>query len=92
METVICAKQLRKEYYVGKQVCVAVKNISMEIKKGQMVAIIGPSGCGKTTLINMLGGLISATSGEIFIQGKRWSKYSEKENIRLKKRMFSFCF
>ena len=50
METVICAKQLRKEYYVGKQVCVAVKNISMEIKKGQMVAIIGPSGCGKQHL------------------------------------------
>ena len=90
METVICAKQLRKEYYVGKQVCVAVKNISMEIKKGQMIAIIGPSGCGKTTLINMLGGLISATSGEIFIQGKRWSKYSEKEKASIRNSYVSY--
>ena len=48
---------------------VAVKNISFEIKKNKTLGLLGPNGCGKTTSIGMMLGLITPSSGEIFIDG-----------------------
>lgn len=49
---------------------VAVSNVSLSIKKGEVVSLIGPSGCGKSTLLNMGSGLYAPTSGEVFVKGK----------------------
>lgn len=50
---------------------VAVSNISLSIKKGEVVSLIGPSGCGKSTLLNMGSGLYAPTSGEVYVKGQR---------------------
>lgn len=48
----------------------AIDHVNLEVKEGEFVMIVGPSGCGKTTLINILGGLNTATSGEVLLDGK----------------------
>ena len=55
---------------------VAVDNISFEIKKNDTLGLLGPNGCGKTTSIGMMLGLITPTSGKIFINGINWSRCS----------------
>ena len=47
-----------------------IKNISFQLKKGELVSFLGPSGCGKTTLLNIIGGLDRYTSGNLIINGK----------------------
>ena len=57
----------------------ALNEVSLEIKKGEFVAIMGPSGCGKSTLLNILGTLDSSTSGKYFFDGKEIDKMSESQ-------------
>ena len=49
---------------------IALDGVSLEIGKGELVALLGPSGCGKTTLLRIIGGLTPADSGEVFIDGE----------------------
>lgn len=65
------AIDLTKIYEDGKKGLVtAIDHVNLEVKDGEFVMIVGPSGCGKTTLINILGGLNTATSGEVLLDGK----------------------
>jgi len=52
---------------------IALDGVSLEIGKGELVALLGPSGCGKTTLLRIIGGLTPADSGEVFIDGEEAS-------------------
>lgn len=58
------------DIYTGQHVA-AIEDVSLEIGKGEFVAILGPSGCGKTTLLNMVAGFIPPTQGEILLNGRR---------------------
>ncbi len=58
-----------KIYHQGTQQVTAVDHVSMEVPRGEFLAITGPSGCGKSTLINLLGGLDIPTDGEVIIDG-----------------------
>jgi taurine transport system ATP-binding protein len=49
----------------------ALKNISLDLKKGELLSILGPSGCGKTTLLNIIAGFLSPTSGQVTLNGKQ---------------------
>jgi ABC-2 type transport system ATP-binding protein len=53
---------------------VAVRDLSLEVKSGEIVALLGPNGAGKTTTLRMLGGLIAPSSGEISIDGVRLTR------------------
>ena len=50
---------------------VAIENISLDIKKGELVSILGPSGCGKTTILRLIAGLIEPTSGDVIVDGAK---------------------
>ncbi|MGQ5708335.1 ABC transporter ATP-binding protein [Lactobacillus sp. PSON] len=69
-------KNLKKVYDNGHQ---AIKNVSFSVKKGDLVCLLGPSGCGKTTMLNILAGLLSPTSGEILFDGKSVVKTAPKD-------------
>ena len=80
----IQVKNLTKNFVRNKSSFDAVNNVSLEIKKGEFVAIIGHSGSGKTTLFNMIAGLIHPTEGSVFIDGQDFSGMSEKEKSKFR--------
>lgn len=65
-ETIVAFRKLRKDYGA----LTVVPELSLEIRRGELVCLLGPSGCGKTTTLRMLAGFISPTSGEILIEGQ----------------------
>ena len=70
----------------------AVDGISFHIKQGELVVIVGPSGAGKTTVLNMLGGMDTITSGEIWVDGVDISKYSSKQLTKYRRNDVGFVF
>src|ERR1700726_2363154 len=70
----ITLKDIYKTYYLGEIDVPVLKGVSLEIGKGEMVALMGASGSGKTTLMNLLGGLDRPTSGEYWLDGEEISK------------------
>ena len=68
MTAVLSCRSLSKSYDTGAGLVEAVKDVDLDIRKGEFTAIIGPSGSGKTTLLSMLGGLERPSSGEILIE------------------------
>ncbi|RVU70142.1 MULTISPECIES: ABC transporter ATP-binding protein [Lactobacillus] len=82
-EKFVEVKNLRKVYDNGHE---AIKNVSFSVKRGDLVCLLGPSGCGKTTILNMLAGLLSPTSGDILFDGK------SVVNIAPKDRQIGYVF
>ena len=76
-ERAVFASSLCKEYRIGDLVIEALKDLDLEVKKGEFVSIYGPSGAGKTTLLNLIGGLDNPTSGKIVVFGHDLNTYDE---------------
>jgi putative ABC transport system ATP-binding protein len=76
----------------GRTAVHAVRGVSFLIRKGELVALIGRSGSGKTTLLNMVGGLDSPTSGEVFVAGHNVSKLPARERTLLRRSTIAFIF
>jgi len=70
----------------------ALREVSLEIKDGEFVAIMGPSGCGKTTLLNIMGLLDTPTEGTYTFNGKDVSQLSEREHTKIRKGTIGFVF
>ena len=62
--TVISIQNLVKQFPVGREFFTALKNITLDLRKGEFTGLVGPSGSGKTTLLNIIGGLDSSTEGK----------------------------
>ena len=75
----IALDHVEKLYYVGEVTITAVSDISFTVDKGEFVVVVGPSGAGKTTVLNILGGMDSCTSGTITVDGQTISSYGPKE-------------
>ncbi len=76
-EKVVLASSLCKQYQIGSLTIDAVKNLDLEVEKGEFVSIYGPSGAGKTTLLNLIGGLDKPTSGKVVVFGHDLGTYDE---------------
>lgn len=70
----------------------AVNNISLSVEKGEFTAIMGPSGSGKSTLVSMLSGIMKATSGDIFIEGKNICTLKKSEMSAFRREKMGFVF
>lgn len=81
-----------KIYKMGEVEVAAADGISFEIEEGEFVVVVGPSGAGKTTILNMLGGMDTPTSGNIVLDGGRISDFSEKELTFYRRYDIGFVF
>lgn len=89
---VIHLENVYKIYNQGENEVRALNGVSLDIKKGEFVAIVGASGSGKSTLMNMLGCLDTPTSGEYFIDGERVSDLNDNELSFIRNKRIGFIF
>lgn len=92
METLIDIKKVTKKYKLGETPTVALNDISLQIGRGEIVVILGPSGGGKTTLLNVISGLDTVTSGHIYYEGEDISKYNDRKITKFRKENLGFIF
>lgn len=85
-------KDVTKEYRMGEVTIKAVNGINFEIEKGEFTVIVGPSGAGKTTVLNILGGMDTCTSGEVIVGGERVDSYSKKKLTGYRRDDVGFVF
>lgn len=85
-------RSVSKIYRMGEVKITAVDRMSFTISKGQFVVIVGPSGAGKTTVLNILGGMDSASSGHIFVDGEDISAFDSRGLARYRREDIGFVF
>ncbi len=85
-------KQVSKTYIMGDQEIHAAQGVSLEIEQGEFVVMLGPSGAGKTTILNLLGGMDRASSGEIWVKGNNIARYSDTELTSYRREKIGFVF
>ncbi len=81
-----------KEFHVGDAIVKANDHMSFEVLEGEFVVVVGPSGAGKTTVLNILGGMDTATSGHVYIDGEDITKFDEKALTNYRRYDVGFVF
>lgn len=90
---IIKVNNVKKIYNEGKDNEVrAVDGVSIEVKEGEVVAIMGPSGSGKTTLLNIISGIDEATSGDVFIAGENLQEMKDRNKTQYRATKMGFIF
>ena len=85
-------KNLSKSFRTEEIETIALNGVSMEVKKGEFVAIMGPSGCGKSTLLHILGLLDNPDEGSYLLDGEEMGHLKEKDRTRYRKGRIGFVF
>ncbi len=89
---VLTAKDLQKEYDMGKLKEQALVKVSLEIREGEIISVIGESGSGKSTLLNLLSTIDKPTAGTVEYNGRRIDNLKQKQASRLRLEEFGFVF
>ncbi len=91
-DTIIELKSVSKRYGFGDAESYALRNFDLTVKRGEFIMIMGPSGCGKTTLLNIIGLLDKASTGEYILGGKDVSRVSANKKARFRAKEIGFIF
>lgn len=90
--SVLTARQITKNYTIGDSVLEVLKGVDLELRQGEIIAIVGKSGAGKSTLLHVMGLLDQPTSGELFYHGEPVNGKSQVELARLRNSRVGFIF
>ena len=85
-------KNVGKTYKMGEVEIQALHDATFEVEKGELVVIVGPSGAGKTTLLNILGGMDTLTTGEVYLDGQEISALNKKQLTNYRRHDVGFVF
>lgn len=89
---IVSLSDVRRDYPIGADRVHALQGVSLEIERGDYIAIVGPSGCGKSTLLNLIGVIDHPTSGVVTIAGKRVDAMSDREATLFRLHNIGFVF
>lgn len=92
MEDYVRLKDVRKIYKMGEVEIAAADGIDFSVKKGECAVVVGASGAGKTTVLNILGGMDTATSGEVIVDGNDITSYNKKQLTAYRREDIGFVF
>jgi len=91
-DNMITLEGLKKSYKMGKETLVVLKGLNLQVKKGELVAIMGASGSGKTTLLNIVGCLDRPTAGNYYFEDKEVSHLKSSDLARIRGQKIGFIF
>ena len=83
---------LTKSFGFGSDKLQVLKGIDLELKQGELVALMGPSGCGKSTLLNIIGGLLAGDGGEIQLNGRKYGKKGPSSVVDVRRELVGWIF
>ena len=92
MTIAVDVQNISKSFMAGDTEVPVLTNISTQINLGEMTMLVGPSGCGKTTLISILSGILSATSGQVTVMGQALSGMKDRDKVLFRRRNIGFIF
>jgi len=91
-DAVVTTHDVRRDYHMGDEIVHAVRGVSLEVARGDYVAIVGPSGCGKSTLLNLIGGIDRPTGGSVTVDGNRVDTMRDAAATRFRLVSIGFVF
>ena len=89
---VIRTRDVRRDFVMGGEPVHALRGVSLQVDRGEYVAIVGPSGCGKSTLLNLLGAIDRPDGGEVYINGERVDAMRDRDATRFRLRQVGLVF
>lgn len=91
-ETVFKTDEITKQYGMGETLVHALRGVTMEVPKGELVVLLGPSGSGKSTFLNIIGGLDQPTSGDVHFKGDALAAMTDRELTYFRREHVGFVF
>ncbi len=92
LDHIVQLEDVHKSFVMGKEAVLALRGVTLDVKRGEIVCLMGPSGSGKTTLLNILGGLDTPSRGHISVDGENVVSLSEEKLADLRLRKMGFVF
>lgn len=92
MAEFVTLENVKKIYHMGEVTIKAAAGIDFEIKQGEFAVVVGPSGAGKTTVLNILGGMDTATQGKVLVDGQDIARYNQRQLTAYRRDDIGFVF
>src|SRR5260370_21223716 len=89
---ILCRQNVTKDYFTDDQPVRALNNLSLEVSRGEFVALVGRSGCGKSTLLSLAGAMDFPTSGQVLVDGVATSSLKDDALTQLRREKIGFIF